>query len=409
MWVAIPSSVRIAATVAEVLQRHPSEKCYGFIADAALQNGSHPFPHESVLRSLEEAAGTQCVAIARERGAAFPLGGIVCLGGDMLRAISVQAELEGCQDRVWQQIADDFGVLREVETGLQDPEANRWFEPDDADIEAFVRWRGSQERVVLSRQIGSMLGRHVATINFRDVRIALCFCARDYQLDLAFVHSVEQSVQAFAEYGAGVYKVMNAGSSHIGKARERLLWNAMKLDPTHIWFADTDMGWDAKLPMRLLASGLDFVGVAGVKKTDRLQFCVNTLPDPQRFHAGSNFLEVAEVGFGFVVMKAEVVHKLCDAYPELAYDRDDGGVEHALFFDMIDDVNGKRQRLSEDLSFCRRWRKIGGQVFVDHESALLHAGRREYTGRLLDVLRPIEDIEAERAAQAAQPRLEAAE
>jgi hypothetical protein len=55
--------------------------------------------------------------------------------------------------------------------------------------------------------------------------------------------------------------------------------------------------------------------------------------------------------------------------------------------DKKDKTNGLRgERLSEDFSFCRRWRAIGGDIFLDDEAAIIHAGRKEYTGRAADKL-----------------------
>lgn len=36
--------------------------------------------------------------------------------------------------------------------------------------------------------------------------------------------------------------------------------------------------------------------------------------------------------------------------------------------------------LSEDYAFCRRWRDLGGKVFVDTQSKLAHHGTFTYRG-----------------------------
>ena len=41
-----------------------------------------------------------------------------------------------------------------------------------------------------------------------------------------------------------------------------------------------------------------------------------------------------------------------------------------------------RGRWSEDLSFCRMWREIGGRVWVDPIISLHHHGRKTYSGCL---------------------------
>lgn len=43
--------------------------------------------------------------------------------------------------------------------------------------------------------------------------------------------------------------------------------------------------------------------------------------------------------------------------------------------------------LAEDYAFCRRWRDIGGKVFVDPLCKLGHLGQHMYRGNLAESLR----------------------
>ena len=51
---------------------------------------------------------------------------------------------------------------------------------------------------------------------------------------------------------------------------------------------------------------------------------------------------------------------------------------HWLFFDCMVDPDTRRY-LSEDYAFCRRWRDIGGKVWVDVDTPLQHLGQMNYT------------------------------
>ena len=39
-----------------------------------------------------------------------------------------------------------------------------------------------------------------------------------------------------------------------------------------------------------------------------------------------------------------------------------------------------REYLSEDYTFCHRWRAIGGRLWLDTQSRLVHVGPREFAG-----------------------------
>ena len=52
----------------------------------------------------------------------------------------------------------------------------------------------------------------------------------------------------------------------------------------------------------------------------------------------------------------------------------------ALFDTMIDALTG--EYLSEDYAFCKRWRAIGGEIWVDLQSKLTHVGPTGFVGDL---------------------------
>lgn len=149
-------------------------------------------------------------------------------------------------------------------------------------------------------------------------------------------------------------------------------------------FIDSDMGWQPKQIIRLLTADLEFACIVGVRKTDELKLCCNFL-DKQEFHPVTKFMKLRHVGFAFVLMKVSVIEKMMKAYPDLRYNAGDNA-EYALFLDMIDKGWGKHgERLSEDFSFCKRWRDIGGEIWCDPEAAIIHSGRKEYTGKVSDL------------------------
>jgi hypothetical protein len=58
------------------------------------------------------------------------------------------------------------------------------------------------------------------------------------------------------------------------------------------------------------------------------------------------------------------------------------GTAWALF----DPYHTGRKKLSEDLSFCQRWRDIGGRVFVIPDIRMGHIGLKTFTGSFADWL-----------------------
>jgi hypothetical protein len=52
---------------------------------------------------------------------------------------------------------------------------------------------------------------------------------------------------------------------------------------------------------------------------------------------------------------------------------------------MVDPDSGRY--LFEDYAFCRRWRDIGGKIWVELQCNLLHLGQHHFRGDLAESLR----------------------
>jgi hypothetical protein len=82
---------------------------------------------------------------------------------------------------------------------------------------------------------------------------------------------------------------------------------------------------------------------------------------------------------------------LMENYPELNYTPDGPPNNpqahlHWRFFDCMTDPDSGRY-LSEDYAFCRRWRDIGGKIWVDLDCKVGHLGQHMFRGDLAESLR----------------------
>ena len=89
-------------------------------------------------------------------------------------------------------------------------------------------------------------------------------------------------------------------------------------------------------------------------------------------------------------IKRDVFRQMMEKYPGLNYVPDGPPNPqahlHWLFFDCMVDPDSGRY-LSEDYAFCRRWRDIGGKIWVDLQCKLLHLGQHNFRGDLAESLR----------------------
>jgi hypothetical protein len=189
----------------------------------------------------------------------------------------------------------------------------------------------------------------------------------------------------------------------ISRARNTLLhqfW--VRSDASHILFVDADMGFPAEAPARLLAAGKDLVaGLYPIKErfwdkatqenvlrgesqdAASLRYVGETEAMHRTWDKGP-LIKTHYAGTGFMLISRKAIAMMIKAYPETAYrridaaDGGDGKEYHALFDASIDPETGTY--LSEDFTFCRRWREIGGEVWLDTSITLTHAGRASFRG-----------------------------
>ncbi|WP_144150388.1 hypothetical protein [Paraburkholderia sp. BCC1885] len=190
---------------------------------------------------------------------------------------------------------------------------------------------------------------------------------------------------------------IDSGESLITRARNQAVARFL-LDRslTHLFWIDADIGFSADQVFRLLLADRDVVaGVYPIKRFDwpeqlpagltKETFSQRYLRYPVNAHDGASseidgdgFLEVSEAPTGFMCIRRSVIEAMVAQLPELRY-VPDGPPDSPLrdlcyrFFDvMVEPATGRY--LSEDYAFCRRWRDIGGRVFVDTQSKLSHQG-----------------------------------
>jgi hypothetical protein len=196
----------------------------------------------------------------------------------------------------------------------------------------------------------------------------------------------------------------------ISRARSTLV--AAFLDnpaATHLLFIDADISFEPEQVERLLRFDKDFTGaVYPLKSMDwdlvprrcvergenlrqaALSYVGAFCPDAERKQEG-DFVTGLYAGGGFQLIRRGALERMIAAYPATRFSRVHdlpmSGSRHdavrssnlfALFDCIINPESGAY--LSEDYSFCLRWRRIGGEIWIDATSKLNHCGPYEFVG-----------------------------
>jgi len=236
----------------------------------------------------------------------------------------------------------------------------------------------------------------------------------------SYMTSVLRLIQSAPAMGFKTALAMLGYDSLIPRARATLVGSFLdNKDATHLMFIDADIGFELEQVYRLLEADKDFTAALyPVKALDWDQMperCtrgaeplaqgplnyVGTFCRDDSAKRDGDFATATYAGGGFQLIRRTVIEKMIEAYPQTKFskllatptgERPSENL-YALFDTFIDSETG--EYLSEDYAFCRRWREIGGEIWLDRNSRLTHTGNFDYRGehesrlRTLDNLPPI--------------------
>jgi glycosyltransferase involved in cell wall biosynthesis len=209
--------------------------------------------------------------------------------------------------------------------------------------------------------------------------------------------------------------------SLITRARNYCADEFLRSNATHLMFIDSDIGFDPKDIIALLAlttdeSEYDVIGGPYPKKCiswEKIKMAVdkgvadknpndlekyvgdyvfNPKSSQKEIPLGSP-VEVREIGTGFMMIRRKTFEDYRKAFPDLSYKPDhvrtehfDGTREIHAYFDCIIDPESKRY-LSEDYMFCYNVQKMGSKVWFCPWMQLQHVGSYVFGGSLADLAR----------------------
>jgi hypothetical protein len=203
--------------------------------------------------------------------------------------------------------------------------------------------------------------------------------------------------------------------SLITRARNYLVDEFLRTDFTHLLFIDSDIHFDPRDVIAMLALDKDVIGgpypkksikwsavVEAVKRNPNINpneldkvtgdYVFNAVAGTQQFSIGDP-LDVLEIGTGYMLIKRDVFSKIREAFPQIHYRPDhvgqanfDGSRYIHAYFDTVIDTKesltggGSDRYLSEDYMFCQMWRKIGGKIWLCPWVKTHHIGTYSFTG-----------------------------
>lgn len=213
--------------------------------------------------------------------------------------------------------------------------------------------------------------------------------------------SVTATIIALARNGIGV-EGRTIDAANLPMQRDALVHHFLDHTPsTHILFIDSDMKVPASLAKEYLDLKKPFVAAiyprrkvdmdklrAEVKATSDLDLAMSRTLDfvakaGPKISGQGHFASIDGVGMGFAMISRECFDIMHKSGSIRQYFNRLVGKPVTAYFEEIESDDGK---LSEDFSFCKRWRDTGGEIFADVSSRVGHVGSFIYTGSFQEYL-----------------------
>ena len=160
--------------------------------------------------------------------------------------------------------------------------------------------------------------------------------------------------------------------------RKAMLWGA-----DIFLFLDDDLSWQPDALVRLLATKGDVVGGTYRFKVDGPETYMGTVladPDGRPTVRGDGAIGCLNLPAGFLKVTKRAVDRFMEAFPDLVIDKDHNGFRSP---DLFNHGAYGGTWWGEDYAFCRRWKEIGGEIWmvpdldIDH-----HAKDKSYPGNV---------------------------
>lgn len=184
------------------------------------------------------------------------------------------------------------------------------------------------------------------------------------------------------------------------------IWYDTMPDTDSILWVDADMAFAPDLVLDMMLFGEPVVGTLYRQRNAEISWAGSGTGSATTERRG-NFVLVEGVGMGCTLIRREVITRILAAFPDLIDMRirmhpafkllQSAGVTRLLrVFEKLDIPD--RGLVSEDLSFCIRWNRVGGQVWANIGHRISHVGPYDYSGCYAEHVSQIEaQKELERA------------
>lgn len=219
----------------------------------------------------------------------------------------------------------------------------------------------------------------------RNVCIVLFSYTQKPHLPVA--NALYTMLSAISARGWGVSYGIRAGDGILPRARNSAVSDFLWQEPhfTDLVMIDDDNWCDADGMLRLLDAPVDLIGAPCRSRGEPLTWPVRWKTDgPIERDPYTGLVEVDTVGTGIIRVTRDCLDKMAQSHGDQWYvdSTAKAGKSLPLFMYEIAD----RAWWGEDVTFCKKWRAMGGAVWIEPDVLTHHIGLNDFQGHVGDWL-----------------------
>lgn len=199
----------------------------------------------------------------------------------------------------------------------------------------------------------------------------------DGKVCVSTAHSLQHEMFVAQQVGIQMNVRYLPGMSLVHAARNLLAWQFLNEgDADKAVWVDADVGWKAGSMVHLVSHNEPIVAAGCRRRKDPEDYAINWLDSGIEQNEKTKLIEIETIGMAFTAITRKALQTFRDKTPELAF-HFEGKNLHGFFECPV--RNG--EQIGEDVAFCRKWRELGGKVWLDPRHWITHSdGIRTYGG-----------------------------
>lgn len=216
----------------------------------------------------------------------------------------------------------------------------------------------------------------------RNVMIAAP--AYDGTITVWHASSLSETCKMGLTQNINVFCIYMSYDALVQRARNDIVQLALDSNVDDLVFIDTDVDWSPQDFFKLLNHKADIVGGVYPKKGDTEQYPVKIdLKSAKTTDEG--LIEVSGLPTGFMRITKNALQKIWNASPEYKEVHKEKPIR--MCFNVT--INDQKELVSEDISFCEKWKELGGKLYLDPSINLSHVGIKRWNGNFLEYIKRI--------------------